>query len=228
MKDFQRIVETLKLDVNLNRSTGEALEELALKAHLLEFDRGKYVFNSGDALDYVHIVESGIIILSREAPSGKAFTFLIAVRGMPLNAITCFMAGPKFFSARAADRATVVAIPSAVFRQWVLDHPKVTAGILDTMGNLLDGTYTRILDIIDQSAETRILNALNMLSGKIGATLPLTNGDMAEMTGVSRETAARVISRLQKINLISKSRGSITVLDKTELQKLSTGTFFML
>ena len=35
MKQIQRIVETLKLDVNLNRSTGEALGELAQKAHIL-------------------------------------------------------------------------------------------------------------------------------------------------------------------------------------------------
>lgn len=226
MKYIQRIVETLKLDVNLNRSTGEALGELARKAHLLEFDRGEYVFTSEDGSDHVHLVERGIVILSREAPSGKAFTFLIAVRGMPLNAVNCFMAGPRLFSARVVERATVVAIPSPVFRQWVLEHPKVTAGILETMGNLLDGTYTRILDLIDQSAETRVLNALNMLSGRIGPILPLTNGDVAEMTGVSRETAARVISHLHKVSLIAKSRGAIKILDKALLQSLSTAPFF--
>jgi len=228
MKYIQRIVETLKLDVNLNRSTGEALGELARKAHLLEFDRGEYVFTSEDASDHVHLVERGIVILSREAPSGKAFTFLIAVRGMPLNAVTCFMARPRFFSARVAERATVVTIPSPLFRQWVLDHPEVAAGILDTMADLLDGTCTRLLDFIDQSAETRILNALNMLSGRIGPILPLSNADVAEMTGVSRETAARVISHLHKRNLISKSRGSIKILDKAQLQELSTGSFFMI
>ncbi len=228
MKHFQRIVETLKLDVNLNRSTGEALAELAQSAHLLEFGKGEYIFTVGDASDYVHLMESGRVILSRQTHSGKAFTFLIAVRGMSLNAVTCFMAKPKVFSARVAERATVVAIPSSVFRQWVLDHPKVTAGILGTMADLLEGSYTRILDLIDQSAENRILNALNMLSGKIGPTLPLTNRDVAEMTGVSRETAARVISHLHKVNLISKSRGTIKILDEAQLQDLSTSPFFML
>ncbi len=228
MKDFHRIFEALKLDANLNRSSSEALVELARSAHLVEFERGEYVFTAGEASNYVYVVESGKIILSREAPSGKAFTFLVAARGIPLNAITCFMARPRLFSARVAERAAVVAIPAPVFRQWVLDHSEVTEGILETIGSLLDGTYTRIIGLIEQSAETRILNALNMLSGKIGPILPFTNDDMAEMTGISRETAARVISRLHRINLISKSRGSIEILDKTRLQELSTSPFFML
>ena len=57
---------------------------------------------------------------------------------------------------------------------------------------------------------------------------PLTNGDVAEMTGVSRETAARVISSLQKKDLISKSRGVINVLDRKKLQDMSTAPYFML
>lgn len=228
MKHFQRIIETLKLDINLKRGTGKALAELARSAHLLEFGRGEYVFTAGDRSDYVHLVENGRIILSREAESGKVFTVLIAVRGMPLNAVTCFMARPKMFSARVAERSTVVAIPSTVFRQWVLDHPNVAAGILDNMADLLDSSYTRIMDIIGQSAENRILNALSTVCDRIGPTLPLTNGDVAEMTGVSRETAARVISHLQKVNLISKSRGTITILNKTQLKELSTSPFFML
>jgi CRP/FNR family transcriptional regulator, nitrogen oxide reductase regulator len=228
MNDCHRILETLKLETNLNRSSSEELEMLARHGHLVEFDRGNYVFTAGDVSDDVYVVESGKVILSRAASSGKAFTFLVAVRGIPLNAITCFMEKPRLFSARVVERATLVAIPSSVFRTWVLGHPRVTEGILETMGNLLDGTYTRILDLIDQSAEARILNALNMLTRRIGTHLPLTNEDVAEMTGVSRETAARVISHLQKLHLISKARGALEILDKTKIQELSTSPIFIL
>jgi len=96
------------------------------------------------------------------------------------------------------------------------------------MGNLLDGAYTRILDLIDESAEQRILNALNMLSLRIGPDLPMTNSDIADMTGTSRETAARVISRLQEAGLIRKSRGHIEILNGPQLDGLSTSPFFIL
>ncbi|WDP90109.1 MAG: Crp/Fnr family transcriptional regulator [Desulfobacter sp.] len=227
-QDFQRILKTLKLEVNLGRAPEASLMELAQSARLQNYKKDEYVFHAGDESEYVHLLEKGRIILSKASPSGRSFTFLIAVKGTTLNAVTCFMARRRFFCARVAETATVVAIPSPIFKQWVLSHPKVAAGILNTMGDLLDGAYTRILDLIDESAENRILNALNMLCSRIGPDLPLRNRDVAEMTGVSRETAARVISNLQKLSLISKSRGTIRILDPSQLQDLSTSPFFIL
>jgi CRP-like cAMP-binding protein len=217
---FRDSLETLKLKICLNRATDSSLMELAQTARRLKFLKGEYIFNDGDASEYFYLVESGRVILSKDAPSGKAFTFLIATRGLPLNAVACFKPRPRFFSARAVEKTMVIAIPSPAFKQWVLDNPDVAACILDTMGNLLDGAYTRILDLIDESAEQRILNALNMLSLRIGPDLPMTNNDIADMTGTSRETAARVISRLQEAGLIRKSRGHIEILDGLQLDGL--------
>ncbi|WP_320171242.1 Crp/Fnr family transcriptional regulator [Maridesulfovibrio sp.] len=228
MNDQEKIIETLREDINLKHAPQEALEELAANAKRIFFEKGSYVFRAGDESEFFYIVESGRVVLSKEAPSGKVFTYLIAVRGVPLNAVTCFKASPRLFSARVAEPTSIIAIPCTVFRYRVLRCPEVTAGILSWMGDMLDGAYTRILDIIDESAEVRILNALTMLSSRIGKDLPLTNNDVAEMTGISRETAARVISRLQEADLISKSRGTIEILDELRLKELSTSPFFIL
>jgi len=227
-KDLKHIIETLQTDINLNRAQPSALTELAQHAQRLHVDKGQYIFNTGDDVRHFYLVESGRGILSREAPSGKVFTFLVAVRGMPLNAITCFRSRIRFFSARVAKRTTVLAIPCAVFKPWVLSKPDVAAGILNTMGDLIDGAYTRILDLIDESAEKRILNVLSMLSSRIGLDLPLTNNEVAEMVGTSRETAARIISRLQDAGLISKSRGFTTILDKRRLDGSFNSPYFVL
>ena len=223
-----KIIETLKLEICLKRATDSSLMVLAQTARRLKFLKGEYIFNDGDASEYFYLVESGRVILSKDAPSGKAFTFLLATRGLPLNAVTCLKPRPRFFSARAIEKTMVIAIPSPAFKQWVLDNPDVAACILDTMGNLLDGAYTRILDLIDESVEQRILNALNMLFLRIGSDLPMTNNDIADMTGTSRETAARVISRLQEAGLIRKSRGHIEILNGPQLDELSTCPFFIL
>ncbi|MFC1578018.1 Crp/Fnr family transcriptional regulator [Thermodesulfobacteriota bacterium] len=227
-KVFRDILETLKLEICLSRATDSSLMELSQTARRLKFLKGEYVFNDGDASGYFYLVESGRVILSKDAPSGKAFTFLIATRGLPLNAVACFKPRPRFFSARAVEETMVIAIPSPAFKQWVSENADVAACILDTMGNLLDGAYTRILDLIDESAEQRILNALHMLSLRIGPDLPMTNNDIADMTGTSRETAARVISRLQEAGLIRKSRGHIEILNGLQLDGLSTSPIFIL
>ncbi|GAU09864.1 Crp/Fnr family transcriptional regulator [Desulfoplanes formicivorans] len=227
-KSMQETIEALQLDINLNRASTSALVELAQSARRQHFERGEYVFTAGDASTDFYLVASGRVILAKEAPSGKIFTSLVAVRGTPLNAVTCFQSRPRFFSARVVERTVVLAIPSPTFRRWVLSNPEVAEGIMSTMGDLLDAAYTRILDLVDARAETRILNVLGMLSSRMGLSLPLTNNDVAEMVGVSRETAARVISRLQEIGLIFKVRGTLQIIDKPRLDELSSGAFFML
>ncbi len=223
-----QIIEALREDINLRLAPSEALAELARAARRLHFEKGAYVFEAGDSAEQYYLVESGRVVLSRESPGGKVFTFRIAVRGTPLNAVTCFRTRVRFFSARVAEAATIITIPCAVFKAWVLDNPAVAAGIISTMGDLLDGAYTRILDLIDESVEKRILNALSMLSSRIGLELPLTNADVAELVGTSRESAARVISRLQEHGLVAKSRGAISVMDKERLDASSTSPFFIL
>ena len=224
----QDFLETLKLDINLCLANESSLIKLARIARRLEFHKGELIFHVGDLSEYFYIVESGRVILSKDTPSGKSFTFLVATRGLTLNAVTCFKPQPRFFSARAAEKTSVIAIPSLTFKHWVLATPVVAAGILSTMGDLLDGGYTRILDLIDESVEQRILNSLSMLSSRIGPDLPMTNNDIADMIGTSRETASRVISRLQEAGLLSKSRGYLKILNMPKLDELSNSPFYIL
>lgn len=228
-KDFCKdTIETLKLDIALGCAARPALADLAENARLLGFEKGDYIFNTGDESNDFFMVENGRVILSKESESGKSFTFLIAVRGTPLNAVACFEPRPRFFSARAAEKTTVIAIPSPIFKQWVLDNPDVGSAILNTMADMLDGSYTRIIDLIDESVEQRILNALNMLSSRLGPNLPMTHNDIADITGTTRETAARVISRLKDVGLLSKSHGQIKIIDIPLLAEMSTSPFFIL
>ncbi len=224
---MQQTIETLKLDVNLSRAPLHDISELANNSHQLEYEKGEYIFNDEDESKYFYIVESGCVILSKEYPSGKNFNCLVAIRGMPLNAISCFRPRRRFFSARTAEKSKLIGIPCHVFKQWVLAHPEVVDGILTTIGDMLDGAYTRILGLIDESAEQRILNALILLSSRIGPDLAMTNGEIAELTGVSRETAARVISRLKEAGILSKSRGAIKIISDSPLADLSKNSLFI-
>lgn len=224
----EEIIEIFKTDINLSKAELSALKSLAGKARRLLFNKGDYIFKSGEDSNYFYLVENGKVILSKEAASGRSFTYIVATGGMTLNGITCFKSSPRLFSARVVEDAAIISIPCSEFREWVRDNPDVAIGILGTMGDLLDGAYTRILDLIDESVETRIMNVLHMLSSRIGPALPLTNNDLAEMVGTSRETAARVISRLQSAEIISKSRGNITILDKERLDDISSCPFFII
>lgn len=220
-------METIRLHPAYKSLPDAILSKLAKKAHPRHFAKGEFVFHQDDPSNNMYIVESGRIIVEKNASSGKTFTFVVAVRGVTLNAVTCFKRSPRFLSARAVNQTTVLAVSCHDFSSWVIEHPEVAIETIDTLGILLDSAYNRIIDLIDESAEQRILNALMMLSSRLGDNLPFTNMELADMTGTSRETAARVISRLQSAGLLSKSRSRIEITNPDRLIKLSGNHVFL-
>ena len=62
-----------------------------------------------------------------------------------------------------------------------------------------------------------------MLHAKSGPTLPFTRQDIAEMAGVTTETAIRIMGRLKAGGIIGSSRGKIVVLDENKLRLLTEG-----
>ncbi len=222
--DIAKKIEVIKCHHDFCTLPERNIKELATKAKRLFFKRGDFVFHAGDPSDYCHFVESGCVLLSKNSSIGKSITFLLLEKGATLNAVTCFKPCPKHFTARVVRNASVLAIPRKDFKEWVFRDPVLTCNIICTLGDLLDGAYHRLLDHVNESAEQRIINTLSMISSRLGATLPLTNNDLADLIGTSRETAARVIIRLQKYGLLSKSRGQITILNASQLKFMSTNS----
>jgi len=62
-----------------------------------------------------------------------------------------------------------------------------------------------------------------MLSAKVGLTLPFTRQELADMVGITTETAIRVMSQLKDRGIIGSSRGKVIILDKEKLRLLSEG-----
>lgn len=204
------------------------LARLARTAVTRRYAKNEIIFNAGDRSEMMFVVESGRVLVYKDTPSGKSFTFVVATRGLTLNAVTCFKARPRFFSAAATEETSLIAFPCADFVTWAFAHQEAGLEVIDIMAHLLDSAYCRITELIDDSVEQRIINTLTRLTDRLGPELELTNTELADLTGSTRETAARVVSRLQEAGLLTKSRGRIDILDQARLTELTTGRVFLI
>ena len=87
----------------------------------------------------------------------------------------------------------------------------------------------RTIDLVEQlteamyvPAEVRVLKRLLALCdvydrGDEEVKIPLTQEDLAELAGVTRPTANRVLKKEERRGLLTLTRGSITVTDKKGL-----------
>lgn len=206
----------------------EQLIELAGQARRLVLNKGEYVFRQGDEAVEAHVVETGRVKVFKTSNAGNTFTALIAGPGYTLNAIACVAPQPRFFSARAMEKSTVLAVPAAAFNDFVIHSPRVAQSILTIMGQLQLSAFNRIMDLLEESVEQRILNILTRLAEGKGPDLVLTNADLADLAGTTRESTTRVLGRLDEAGLISRGRGRIRINDLDRLQEMAGDRFFLI
>ena len=167
-KDTAYILETLRLHITYKDLSDHILMELANLLWRQSVKKGEFIFHEGDPSDHTHMVESGRVILSKNTASGKSIIPYIAIRGNTLNSVTCIKPRPRFFSALAMENTTLLIASCKDYVRWVSSNPEVALNMIDTMGEMQDGAFNRILDLIDENVEQRVLNALTNLVSRHG------------------------------------------------------------
>jgi CRP-like cAMP-binding protein len=206
----------------------ERLAPLAGLCHWCNFRRGEMVFRQGEMPHHAHIVRSGRVKMYKTSGNGQVFTTLIAGPANTLNAAACFGSGPRSFSSKAMTDVHLLAIPARHYVGFVIQHPESAHSAIDVMASLHISIIHRIMDLIEAEVSQRILNTLTLLCERFGTSLSLTNADLAELTGTTRETTARVLSQLNEMGLLVKHRGRIEVLDPDQLKKMASGRQFII
>jgi len=168
-----------------------------------DFKKGETVFLEGTASHTVWIVREGRVHMEKFHPGGKVST-------------TCVMAGGEVFcclpaldrkaypaTAIAKTESKVLGIPSQLFSELMAKYPAFSQRALCLFCDRLRHVEEMGSCHTYESAERRVVDVLLMLEKKFGPEIPLTREEIAELAGVTVETAIRMTSLLKKKKLIS-------------------------
>jgi CRP-like cAMP-binding protein len=73
------------------------------------------------------------------------------------------------------------------------------------------------MDLVADNATNRLVKTLFTLSTKYGDTLNFTHQEIAEMSGISTETATRIMTQLKNASILEVARGRVIIKDKDKL-----------
>ncbi len=211
----------------------ETLDEDALDAlseRLIErrFDRGQVVFTEEETGEYMYIVREGRVKVSRWLPDGR-------------EVILAFRGAADFFGEMSlidgySPRATITAVlPSSIlslsrggFRELLTEAPFADA-LMRTLCVRCREAWQQIEILSHRNAEARIRMALHHLceqegeeldDGRVRLTVRLTHRDLANIAGVSRETATRALRQLVHGKLVEVDGRIFEVPDPERLLEL--------
>jgi CRP-like cAMP-binding protein len=203
------------------------LDEQELRARCVRrrFARGEVIFHEGDPASVMHLIDIGHVAVKLTTPMGE------------IGLIDVFQPGDTFGEQSLVDGVGVrTATTVAVGRVETLSldyrelcemrdhHPDVDRFLLMVVGERLRTTSQRLLEALYLPAETRVLRCVNRMqqmfgTGSDGASIPLTQNDIAEMAGVTRSTANRVLRQAQQAGLLRISRAHIDVCDVSAVRR---------
>ncbi|MDQ3673262.1 MAG: Crp/Fnr family transcriptional regulator, partial [Gemmatimonadota bacterium] len=198
------------------------LESLLAASKLVTVRTREIIFSRGATVPYVHFPEDCVISLVTQMADGDAveamtigndgFSAISVLNGV--DSMNCLGCGQVSGKAWRIDRHD--------FRLLLGSSPALTR-VLQRYGQL-------VFETVSQSAacnrlhvvEQRCARWLLMSHDRVGRpTFDLTQEFLAEMLGVRRAGVTVAVGVLKRQGLISSGRGSITIADRTGLERAS-------
>jgi CRP-like cAMP-binding protein len=208
-------------------STENELKEVSDLSNIKQFAKGETIFMEGDPADLLYFVAEGRVKIFNSSPSGKVFTLMVAIRGDPIISVHVFKESVRRTSAMAMDNVTVVFIERTDYITFALGHPHIAFNTINLVGGLFYSAHDRIMDLVGENVEQRLINVLCMLHAKFGRAICFSSEELADLSGTTSETVRRTLGKLKKVGFIETGRGKTIVLDEEKLRELSSRPYII-
>lgn len=203
----------------------DELERFSQVAVPRSFPAGTRVFHEGDASDACYIVRSGKFRITREHPDGRAITLATFGPGEIFGELAMLDGDTRSASVEALEDGELLALPARDVRALLKTHAEITFKFLEALVRRLRRANERISRQSFQTVPGRVAGVLLQLveeqeaSGHNGeVTIRMSQADLAQLAGTSRESASRFIADLERAGVVRSKRGRVTVLEPERLR----------
>lgn len=187
-----------------------ALSELAEMCRLRELTRGEMLFLAGEEAAGLFVIVTGEIRAYRMNSQGREQTLHVERAGATLAEVPVFDDGPYPATAVAETPATLLFIPKANFRRFVLRYPQTALTALQLMAQRLRG-HAELVDALALQHVGQRVARLLVAEGRdrglrtdagLEVEIAFSNEELAKRIGSVREVVSRMLSRMEGDGLI--------------------------
>jgi CRP/FNR family transcriptional regulator len=184
---------------------------------------GELLFSQGEPASGICFLASGAVRLYTADENGREQTLQVVCPGASFDEAPFFDRGPQPASAQAVEDSVVLMLPVERRDEILQEVPGLAIAAAASFAFRLRQTIALVEDLSFRQVAGRVgrvlLQAVEPHAG-VGAGssgLALTQREIAEMVGSSREVVARSLRQLEREGLIQIARGRITILDREGL-----------
>lgn len=216
------LLERVPLFSDLER---EELERIARVAVPRSYPKGVRVFHEGDRSDACYIVRSGNLRVTREHPDGRAIALATLGEGDIFGELAMLDGEARSASVEAVNDCELLGLPASEMRKLLRGNAEITVKLIVALTRRLREANERLARQSFQTVPSRVAGVLSqLLSGDTprevredGITIRMTQTDLAQLAGTSRESVSRFLATLERAGVVRCGRGRVTVLEPQRL-----------
>jgi CRP/FNR family transcriptional regulator len=189
---------------------------------------GEVIFIEGEPCAGLFIVIEGLVRIFKSSDDGKEQVLRYMSPGETFNEVPVFDGGANPASADASERTEVLHFERERILAFIDEYPALARVVVSVLGMRLRHLVTLVEDLSFRQVTGRVVRIIiqsvapheGVGAGAAGRTR-ITQQEMAEMAGTSREVVARALRALEDSGAIEVHRGDIRIRDGEKLLSYS-------
>jgi CRP-like cAMP-binding protein len=191
------------------------------------FEANRVIFREGDESDTCYIVRSGHARAVREHADGRTISLAHFGPGDIFGELAMFDDERRSATIETLDDVEAIGILGQDMRRLLREHPDIAVKLVIGLGRRLREANERLARQSFQTVQSRVAGVLGQLArqaqsegaGERDVLITITQADIAQLAGSSRESASRFLAVLERAGVVSQGRGRLTVHEPAALER---------
>ena len=225
MKSKLWYLKQVKLFSDLNDAE---MDEMDKMTRMEAFKKKQPIYLPGDPGDFVYLLKSGRVKISKIGDDGKELTLAILEPGEIFGEVEVLEEAPRDTVAEVLDDAHICLIRREDFEAFLKSRPQCSFKLTKLIGFRMKQIENRIEDLVFRDAPARLAHLLLSLANSFGAEASdgraiktkVTHQELANLIGTTRETVSLTLGQFRQAGLIAMEKRRITILNEKGLTQL--------
>ncbi len=208
--------------------TDDERARVAARARRRSVRPGDVLFVEGEECAGLFVVVSGLVKLYKTSPDGKEQVVRHMGAGDSFNEVPVFDGGPNPVTAAAVEPGEVLIFSRPAVLELLRDYPAFGAAVVQVFASRLRHLVALVEDLSFRQVTARVARILLQsldphegIGAGAGVRARVTQREIAEMAGTSREVVARALKALEGAHAVEVRAGRIRISDPAVLPALS-------
>ena len=194
-------------------------EELQKLATQLDYQRGQFIYRSGDPAQGLYFVESGLVGLSIVGPSGKEHLMRFFKSGQVFGHRAMLADQVFHATTQVLEKTSVRFLPKEAVYKMVEKYPELYSFIVKQLAQELCNCEIQQVNVLDQQILPRVARSVVYLKD-IHPEYRWTRSELASFCASTTSTVIKALAELENLGFLKQKGRDIYITDRVSLIQL--------